>query len=244
MFNLAYFRDHSNLRFFTLAGVQRATLVGEVISGQFKGSLAELPRDPKSRLLESFVNWPEDPENIIRFTRKYGPLLIGAIPNGTFSFELKEFREAQAYFREIWIDPEKFGDPKPKDGCLRLYAGNATYTATNLYTYFQCVFSLNPPGRIKVCKGEGCPHPYFIAANLKKQCCSAECTEAALRSAKREWWERSGQILRTERREAERKHAAKNLDAGYATNRLKSNKQGVSQRKERASVGAAKTGQM
>jgi len=242
MFHLANYHGNKNFRFITLTGVHSATLAGEVISGQFKNGLSEFPAEKGATLLVSFVNSHDDPKSILQFVRKYGPLWSPPVPNGSFSFELKKFREAQAHFREIWPAPEKLGDWEEKAGRLRFCGGTITYSASNIFSYLQCVFSANI-GRIRVCKSEECSHPYLIAAHLKKQFCSANCAEAAQRSAKRDWWQKSGQIVRAERREEAKKQVGRKVDSGVPANHLKSSNQKVSQRQGKTPISVAKAGQ-
>jgi len=65
-------KSKSRFRFCTLAGVENVRLVeSNKIAGRFKETLEEFDGQPKRRLIEDFLNWPSDPQSILRFTRKY-----------------------------------------------------------------------------------------------------------------------------------------------------------------------------
>jgi hypothetical protein len=199
LFRASYSKSRK-LCFDLLGGVATAYVFGNLISGEFKYDQVEFRDGPKSRMLEAFVNLPDDPTDMLNFTRKYGPpLAIPVVPGGPFSFTLDDFRSSQAYFRGIWMKPRKLDDWEENDGRLRFEGDTLTYTSTSLFTYFRCVFAINDPERMMVCKRDGCLHPYFIAAHLKKQYCSIQCAGEAQKRAKRDWWQRSGQEQRNER---------------------------------------------
>jgi hypothetical protein len=175
---------------------------GDAVIGQFKLKLAEIGGTRNAGLIESFANWPGDAKSIVRFTRRYGPLEIPAIPGGPFEFHLDEFKAAQEHFREMWRTPPKHSDLEllSLGGSLRFHKASITYTAPTLYAYLYADLTTSPAERVRVCKREKCRHPYFIAGHLKQQFCSDECAEEGQRVLKREWWEKHGQSWRAKRR--------------------------------------------
>lgn len=194
---------HRELRFLTLSGVDGVQLSGDAVVGQFKPRLVEISGTREVSLIESFVNWPDDPKSIVRFTRKYGPLDIPAIPSAPFEFHLEAFKAAQEHFREIWRNLRKQNpdlELLSLGGSLRFHRGSITYTAPNLRAYLYVDLTTSPAERVRVCKREECRHPYFIAGHLKQQFCSDECAEEGQRLLKREWWEKHGQSWRAKRR--------------------------------------------
>jgi hypothetical protein len=196
MFTPAVYRDRNNFRLVTMVGVRSARRSGNVISGHFKAKLAELTGAIEANLVETFVNWPNDSDNILGFTRQYGPLKLPATENGDFSFPIEDWKQSQAYFHELWKQPktlEKLGVP---DGTLRFSRGTITYEATDLFRYLQFDLLMNESERVRVCRRIGCSHPYFVAAHLKKRFCSPECAEEGQKEAKREWWQRNGKEWR------------------------------------------------
>jgi hypothetical protein len=190
------------LRFLTFSGVEGVELSGEAVVGHFKPKLVQIGGTRDESLVESFVNWPDDPKDIVRFTRRYGPLEIPAVPNGSFEFHLGAFKAMQGHFREIWKDLPKRTDLDllKLGGALRFHKGSITYTAPNLRTYLYVDLITSPAERVRVCKREECHHPYFIAGHLKQVFCSDECAEEGQRLLKRAWWEKHGQSWRAKRR--------------------------------------------
>jgi hypothetical protein len=190
------------LQFLTLSGVEGVQLSGDVVIGQFKPKLVEIGGARKVGLIQSFVNWPDDTKSIVRFTRRYGPLEIPAVPGGPFEFHLDAFKAAQEHLWEIWGNPRKHSNLEllGLGGSLRFHRGSITYTAPTLYAYLFADLATSPVERVRICKWEECPHPYFIAGHLKQQFCSDECAEEGQRVLKREWWEKNGQSWRAKRR--------------------------------------------
>jgi hypothetical protein len=190
------------LQFITFSGVEGVQFSGDAVIGQFKPKLVEIGGTRKVELIESFVNWPDDAESIVRFTCKYGPLQIPAIPGAPFEFHLDEFKAAQEHFREIWRSPRNHSDLEllGLGGSFRFHQGSITYTAPTLYAYLNADLTTSPAERVRICKREECRHPYFIAGHLKRQFCSDECAEEGQRALKREWWEKHGQSWRAKRR--------------------------------------------
>lgn len=190
------------LKFLTLTGVEGVQLSGNAVIGQFKPTLVEMSETGNVELIESFVNWPDDAKNIVRFTRRYGPLEIPAVPGGPFEFHLDAFKAAQEHFREIWRNPRNHSDLEllNRGGSLRFHKGSITYTAPTLYAYLYADLTTSPAERVRICKREECRHQYFIAGHLKQQFCSDECAEEGQRVLKREWWEKHGQSWRAKRR--------------------------------------------
>jgi hypothetical protein len=201
MFTPALYQDHQKFLLLTSIGVAEAHLISSSIAGHFKSDLREFGGEPGSRLIERFVNWRDDPDSILEFTRQYGPLKVKAIPGGTFSFKIEDFRKAQAMFRELWTHPETFAEMKATDGKLRLVGGTVTFSAVDLFRYLQFDLLMSDAGRVRVCKRAECAHPYFVAAHLKKRFCSPECAEEGQRDLKRVWWQKNGQQWRDKQRE-------------------------------------------
>ncbi len=60
----------------------------------------------KGRLIENFVNWPTEEEEILRFTRLYGPLFDKADPGKTFRFSVASWGDAYGgnknVYRQLW----------------------------------------------------------------------------------------------------------------------------------------------
>src|ERR1017187_266040 len=134
------------LRFLAFSGVEGVQLSGDAVIGQFKPKLVEIGGARDVRLIETFVNWPDDAKSIVRFTRRYGPLEIPAIPGAPFEFHLDEFKTAQEYFRDIWRNVRKRSDLEllSLGGSLRFHKGSITYTAPNLRAYLFVDLTTSP----------------------------------------------------------------------------------------------------
>ena len=190
------------LQFRTSIGVEGVQLSGETVIGQFRPKLTELAVTRNGSLIQTFVNWPDDVKSIVRFTRKYGPLEIPPAPEALFEFQVDAFRGVQKHFREMWgnLRTRSNLDLLAHGGSLRFHKASIIYTAPTLYAYLNVDLATSPVERVRMCKREGCHHPYFIAGHLKQRFCSDECAEEGQRVLKREWWEKHGQSWRAKRR--------------------------------------------
>jgi hypothetical protein len=187
-------------------GVKSAILVGrDKIAGDFDSSLTDLIGFGNSQYAVAFANWADTSEEIIRFTREYGPLDRGPEPNAAFSFSIEDFRNAQSRFREMWKGPEGFSNLPMKGANVVFSGGTITVHAATLNSFLEFDLLMAPPERIRICKRPGCDHPYFIAEHLRRQFCSPECAEEGQRSLKRDWWQKSGASWRTKQREKSQK---------------------------------------
>lgn len=175
------------------------------VDGTFNMPLLEIGGKKEVRLIESFLNWPDDPDGILRFTRMYGPLEITAKPGGRFSFALQAFRYRQSELREMWRRFEKtVGSPLDLlhllGGTVKFHQHSITYIAPSLYAYLYVDLLSSPTKRVRVCKRLHCMHPYFIAGHLRQRFCSDACAEEGQREWKREWWKKHGSIWRQQRK--------------------------------------------
>jgi hypothetical protein len=207
LFNPVLYRDNLRFSYRMLIGIKRPRLDGDIVKGRFMTDLVERVGHPRGRLIEEFVNLPADPENILRFTVENGPLENAVVPGSEFSFSLESFRATQENLVEMWRNPDQISECKVVDGAMRFHQGLITYTAGTLKSFLQFDLLTCPPERIKVCKWDGCGHPYFIAGDLKRRFCSVECSEEGRREVKRNWWEKNGQRAEKNRRIQKRKSA-------------------------------------
>jgi hypothetical protein len=166
--------------------------------------LVEIGGKKDLRLIESFLNWPDNPDGILRFTHMYGPLEIVPRPGGYFSFALQAFRDRQSELREIWRRfEEEVGSPVDflhlLGGAVRFHKHSVTYEAPSLYAYLYIDLLSSPIRRVRLCKRPGCLHPYFTAGHLRQRFCSDECAAEGLREWKREWWKKHGSRWRQQR---------------------------------------------
>jgi hypothetical protein len=188
-----------------MSGVKKPQLDGEIIKGRFMTRLGERLGHPRGRLVEEFVNLPTDPQSILRFTAENGPLENAVVPGSAFSFDIRSFRVTHDNFVEMWRHPDRISECEEINGAVRFHQSLITYTAGTLKLFLRFDLLTCPPERIKVCKWDGCGHPYFIAGDLKRRFCSVECSEQGRREVKRSWWEKNGQRAEKNRRIQKRK---------------------------------------
>lgn len=80
-----------------------------VISGLFGAERYDLSHLRQEPFHEKFANWRSEPEDIMEFTRRYGPLDwegqfadLADVSGLRFAFLAELWRERQAEFRELW----------------------------------------------------------------------------------------------------------------------------------------------
>jgi hypothetical protein len=186
----------------TSLGVDHAKEMGSEIEGQFKGALVEFDGEREGRLIQKFLNWPDDPQSILRFTRKYGPLEIAPVRGKAFQFPFTGFTRVQDQLRTIWRHLDKHAQRDLYEGGSLLFRGGGTvsFIAKTLYWYLYVDLITIPIERAKICKRDTCVHPYFIAGHLKQRFCSDQCAEEGQRELKRSWWDKNGQTWRAGKR--------------------------------------------
>jgi hypothetical protein len=189
-----------NLQLRTSLGVEEAKEVGNEIVGRFKSELIAFEGIREGRLIDKFLNWPDDTKSIRRFTRKYGPLEITAKPKTPFRFPEADFRGAQQRLGEMWRSLDIRPEERIETGSLLCRQGAVIYVAPTLFMYLHVDLVTIPIDRAKVCKRDGCVPPYFIAGHLKQRFCSDECADFGQRELKKEWWDKNGAAWRANRR--------------------------------------------
>jgi hypothetical protein len=206
-------KSRRDFRFCTLAGVEDVRLVGtNKIVGRFKGTLDEFYGPPKRRLIEDFLNWPRDPESVLHFTRKYGPLQDAPIGGREFEVAWFDWTLDQRRLRSLWRRRVyDLSDAESTGGSLALGKGWLTYRAVNLFMYLYMDLVTCEAKRLRMCKRTDCPNPYFIASHLKQRFCSDKCAEWGQREWKKQWWTEHGTAWRQQRKESKlKKRGGKN----------------------------------
>jgi hypothetical protein len=198
----------SRVVFFALAGTQTAQIQGDHISGVLKAPLPEFFGIPEGFLVQEFVNWPDRPQDILRFTKRYGPLSEGPSSGSPFRFTLKSWRAAQQSLRGTWElfalhQTQKFDQ---STSIIEVDSrehfiwkkGRLEYRAWNLLRLLQLELASIPMERVKVCKcgRPDCPQRYFVAHHLGQSYGTAPCAIAAQRKWKQAWWEEHGEEWR------------------------------------------------
>jgi len=200
-------KSSRTVRFCVLAGVEDVRIVGNDVVGRFQANLKEFYGPPHRRLIEDFLNWPHDPENVLRFTRKYGPLKGTPVEGTAFAVSWFPWYADQRVLQNLWRNRNilRSSASEPVGGSLELRQGWLTCTAPDLYTFLYLDLVTCEAKRLRVCKRTTCPHPYFIARHLKQQFCDEKCAQWGQRQWKKSWWEKHGAAWRQERRESKLK---------------------------------------
>lgn len=186
-------------RFCVLAGVKDAHLADSKIVGRFQDTLKEFYGPPRRRLIEDFLNWPNDADDILRFTLRYGPLLAEPGEGKEFEFRISAFEGHRKHFRWLWLNANQFPDWEPQGGTLAFRKGWITYRAPSLHMFLYMDLVTCEAKRLRTCKRPDCPTPYFIAGHLKQRFCSDKCAEWGQRQWKQKWWKEHGETWRAQR---------------------------------------------
>ena len=189
--------------YFLVPTLNSVRLVGGQISGRV--TLAEGEAKPLPNLVTDFLNWPTDDKDILRFTKKYGPINTAEMGE-PWSFAAEEWRFTQHFMQVAWdrdaiwgTKNDCFGVGFDKSDRIWFYKdGRIVLERTGLLQYLDDSKFAVPPERMKQCRRppeEGCDTPYFIANHLHQEYCSVVCSAWAQRASKREWWQRRNEKL-------------------------------------------------
>jgi hypothetical protein len=190
--------------YFLVPTLNSVRLVGGQISGRLTLAVGEAK--PLPNLITNFLNWPTNDEDILRFTKKYGPINTAEVGGG-WSFGAEEWRGDQYFMQQAWgrdaiwgTQNECFGVGFDKSDRIWFYKdGHIVLERTELRQFLDDSLHAVPPERMKKCRRpaeEGCDTPYFIANHLHQEYCSVVCSAWAQRASKREWWRRRNEKLK------------------------------------------------
>jgi hypothetical protein len=201
------------MRFYTLAGVDEASVRFEPPDLIVGRGWKWLPRhfSPEGvpgikKLLEEFANCRPDPDAVVRFTKKYGPLRVSVAQYRDFKFRISTWLAAQSQFQKIWTRgrtrrvrfwPVDTLKAKPGES-FSVSPWYYEYRTSNLHRLLLLeLFSL-VQARLKLCRRPDCPTPYFVATHLRQRYCSTACFGWRQRELKRAWWNAKGKQRRIE----------------------------------------------
>lgn len=200
------------VEFFTLAGVSEVEGDGVQVSGTWSDLPVELNLRRTAALGEEFANWPNNPESIVKFTRKYGPLQVPhSLSSGgrgaPFRFSVGSWRREQRRFQMEWQQYFALRDI-PFSGKAIGISRNEYFVFTRSGLKFKAenllrllYFGLDGmPARLRICLRPNCTHPYFAARHLKQTYCSDECARWGQKKWKKQWWAEHGEDWRASRR--------------------------------------------
>lgn len=178
-------------------------------------------------LLDQLANWGDEPDQILRFTKRYGPLPSGTSPGqgGRFSFSCEAWRTAQRAFREDWNKLAKRNPfivwlplPTEKGEEFIFEEGELSFRASSLGRYLRLELHAIGVERARLCRRPDCETPYFIAGHLGQRYCSEPCAAFGQKAAKRTWWHEKGH--------AERKRRRARKKAAHATKAVRRKRRG------------------
>lgn len=200
------------IRFCALAGVQEARLSDKKVSGRWKSLPDRIYGPTQRRLAQDFANWSSEPKEILRFTKKFGPLRGRWKGGRRFEFSFQAWRSELLQFRGIWegmsLQTRRYGGIAILDRTAHgwdFFDGKLTYTAASLGEFLQLDLFSCPVERLRRCLKPDCHSPYFIARHLKQKYCSDECSKWAQSIWKKGWWRQRGKKWRSERRMRQQK---------------------------------------
>jgi hypothetical protein len=180
----------------TPIGTESVRIEGTEVIGRWQQALRTFKGLRNRLLVEDFVNWPDDPHEIVRFTTAYGPLLQEAEEGREFRFSMDEWRHAQKMLQKMWESRAGRASltTNVPGGPYRIVVHNRTlaFLANSLEGFLVMDLVMAPANRLRKCQRPGCPNPYFVARHLKQHYCSPLCAEWAQARWKKQWWEKKG----------------------------------------------------
>jgi hypothetical protein len=190
------------------AEVEDANIAGEHIVGRWGKNLVLRVSAPSRTLAQQFVNWPNDPKSVLRFTRRYGALSEPK-PDAAFELSLQEWRSHQAWLRRHWgVNPPGIKVGMSEGDMLQIGPGKLSLQLQNLARFVEFEIWLAPVARRRVCARPDCETPYFIASNPKQQFCDEKCANWAQQQHKQQWWAEHGEQWRAEHKSNRSRKAA------------------------------------
>jgi hypothetical protein len=141
----------------------------------------------------NFANWRSTPEDVLRFTKKHGPITLPFHEweeDDEFGFQLQDWVDAQKEFRNLWRPIKRMNASfDPEDGDSFQYVnGRLTYLAASWLRVLRLAVMTTEGKRLKKCANPECPTPFFIANHLSTRYCTMDCANWAQKRVKREWW--------------------------------------------------------
>ena len=177
------------------------------------------------KLLEDFANTPSNPQDILRFTRRYGVLhqrdverleVPGEeVPGDDFFIHCTQWLESQARIREQWARRDKADNALAEAIAKEINprsAGGHSVKALIQPDKRGFRVELHPDDllgaiwlafvgfsdRARKCQNPTCPtSPYFLASRRDQKFCDENCARLV---AKRRWWSKQGARWRERRK--------------------------------------------
>lgn len=181
-------------------GADDVKIDGSSVVGQEKAQVEFFTGHSRGRtLVESFINSSAEPETIMRFTSRYGPIygFRGLTPRGQLRglrFPLGAWRDAKARAITIWDSAAAIAEDELLES---VQGGDLVRIRRKLHYCCPCVFAFMeleilaiPPDRRWICPRPGCG-TRFVREDLKDRYCSSGCKNWARNQSKLAWWNRN-----------------------------------------------------
>ena len=184
----------------------------------------DLRREAHS-VVEEFVNTDQDPQSILRFTKRFGPLQRLQRGQKEFSLSLQDWRKHQEWLRGQWrrraedasAVRKRAGRFSPQswtfesDEHLLFSSSGRVLIVTNSFRrLIEFAWFSTPTDHVRICANPECKTPYFASKDFRQRFCSEVCAQWGQRQWKREWWAARGNDWRKNRSiERATKHSEK-----------------------------------
>ncbi len=182
----------NKFRFYTPVGVAEIRVEGQKVIGEWRDPLQRHYGERGITVAERFVNCGWEPEQIVKFTEKYGPLSSSSHDGSReFSFPVESWRSNQWEFRKLWASIQHGGTLRTQlleVGQIEIRKDWLHFKCGSLWD-FMTLELLSKREKVRFCRRPECDHPYFTAQHGKEQYCSTNCANWAQSEWKRQWHE-------------------------------------------------------
>jgi hypothetical protein len=200
-----------DLELYTPIGTEGVRADGAHVLGRWQPKLTTFAGFKNRLLVEDFVNWSGTTDEIVHFTRNYGPLNCEAVEGKEFQFSIEGWRASQQQLRQMWearsgrIAPSTtLGGELPYQ--LTFRGRTLIFSANTVEAYLRLELFTATAERLRKCKHPACEAPYFVARHLRQTYCSPKCVKWSQAKFKKNWWKQNGKDwLSTRKRKPIRK---------------------------------------
>ena len=191
-------------RFYTPNCVEGVGQQDGGITGRWSMKPTRRYSDAEAKVAQLFANWGWEAHEIIRFTKRFGPLSGSPGPGHEFRFTVESWRTNQSEFRKFWhhVRDGRMGQYEPIEGStVEIRKRWLDFRCGDLWT-FMSLELLAAPEKVRICLRPECTHPYFIANHGKERYCSPACANWSQAQLKRNWHEARRQLRKAKQEES------------------------------------------
>ena len=208
--------------FHCLATVREANLDCEEIVGKWEDHL--VPLYGTDDLAMEFANCSNRPGSILRFVKKYGPLLSLQEPGAQFRETVTVWLDLQRRYRAIWNGlatreiRRRFGMTGAwsmgGDGGIFIFSERSgyglTFKAKTLHKLPWLNLYARPAKNYRRCQNPHCKiTPFFLSRDHRQRFCCDPCSGWSRKESKKLWWETHGKLLRKQGKKVRSEDPAK-----------------------------------